>query len=264
MSSTRTRTRARVVKKSRARPKPKVRRAKKAEPDLSTGRGTRWLSIWEARERKFTELFGPSQPKDKALSAEGESISPREAQECGWCVLQFPPRLARMNWIYATHGLSQMPLAARHGVAGVELLIYWRQRDKTPARILAQAARALLSSAAAFEPGHIVPVEAALPAPGVFKQCVACQPDETIPARIAFPGGSLNPLMLISITDTEMDFAQKVNPELAHGGHVLLEALTTGGVFPISDPNRMCMSRRRDFHRLWENAFRIVREKRAR
>jgi hypothetical protein len=42
-----------------------------------------------------------------------------------------------------------------------------------------------------------------------------------------------------------------------------MEALRMGGIYPVSDPKRLCLTRRRDFHRLWENAFRVVRERKA-
>jgi hypothetical protein len=42
-----------------------------------------------------------------------------------------------------------------------------------------------------------------------------------------------------------------------------MEALRIGGVFPVTDPKRTCLTRRRDYLRLWETAFRTVREARA-
>jgi hypothetical protein len=68
-------------------------------------------------------------------------------------------------------------------------------------------------------------------------------------------------MVLLGISDAELEQAMKVPTELADGRKVLMEALRSGGVFPVTDPKRLCLTRRRDFRRLWENAFRTVRER---
>ena len=92
---------------------------------------------------------------------------------------------------------------------------------------------------------------------------IAATPDKAIPEKIEQPGGSVKMILLLGVSDAEMQVALKVNPEHANGRQVLLEALKAGGVFPVTDPKRTCLTRRRDFLRLWENAFRMVREARA-
>ena len=262
-SSVKTRTHTAV--KSHPRPPTKAARVvKKKEPPVLKGRSTRWLAVWAAREEKFTEVFGPALPKGKVLAIDGECVAAKDVHETGWGLLQFPPRPGRMSWIYATHGLSQMPWPDGTGTTGVELILYWRHREKIPVRILAVAARALLSGKRAFESGEILSVAEAIEAPKcVFKHCVACLPDETIPGRITISGGTVIPLLLVGISDEEREYALKVNPEIANGRQVLLEALKTGGVYPVSDLGRQCLTRRRDFNRVWETAFRIVRERQA-
>jgi hypothetical protein len=109
----------------------------------------------------------------------------------------------------------------------------------------------------------------------ILQHWLACEPDPTIPAHLDIPlnphsgkkgkgeVGRLRFVLLLGISDAELQCALKVNPALADGRTVLLEALQDGGVFPVSDPERTCLTRRSDFHRLWENAFRIVRERTA-
>jgi hypothetical protein len=67
--------------------------------------------------------------------------------------------------------------------------------------------------------------------------------------------------VLLGITEDELQMGLRVRPEIANGRQVLLEAMRSGGVYPVSDPARGCMTRRRDFHRVWETSFRTVREK---
>jgi hypothetical protein len=98
---------------------------------------------------------------------------------------------------------------------------------------------------------------------GPLEHWLACVPDRGIPEKFAHPEGSVRFVLLMGISDAEMQHALRVNPSLADGREVLFEALRQGGVYPVTDTERLCMTRRGDFHRLWENAFRTVRERKA-
>ncbi|MEI6232509.1 MAG: suppressor of fused domain protein, partial [Planctomycetota bacterium] len=179
-----------------------------------------------------------------------------------WCVMQFPPRPGRLSWIYATHGLSTVCAAGKSQPTRVELVMHWRDKSSAAVRIMTDVA-------------NIIRQTGRIPAPGEFlsaadgiridendlmvKHVLAFAPEPMMPRTLDLPGGAVAPLMLLAISDAEREAAAKVRPELADGRLVLMNALRAGGVFPVSDPKRQCLTRRRDYLRIWEAAFRGVR-----
>ncbi|MCY3021634.1 MAG: suppressor of fused domain protein [Planctomycetota bacterium] len=197
------------------------------------------------------------------LLADGSCVTPLAGCREGLCVMQYPPRPDRMSWVYVTHGLSQ---AARKGrrSSRLELVVHWRNRESQAARVLLHAARSMLESGSPVGPGTVISSRdvPGVAAPGL-QHWLVCGPDRTIPERIEHPGGHVRFVLLLGITDAELQCALRVNSALADGRQVLLEAVRDGGVYPVSDPERNCLTRRGDFLRLWENAFRTVRERTA-
>ena len=88
---------------------------------------------------------------------------------------------------------------------------------------------------------------------------IVCVSDKSTPAKLDSDSGNVHFAVLVGITEAEMQCAMRVRPELADGRKVLFEALRRGQVYPITDPDRTCMTRRRDFHRIWEAAFQHVK-----
>jgi hypothetical protein len=231
-------------------------------------------------------VFGPAFPKGKVLAPDGSCVTPLAASRRDMCFLQYPPRPDRVGWIYVTHGLSQGPSSGGRAPR-VELALHWRERDsKAPITVLAQAARYIRERGHALDSGAVLSSRD-IPDLAVFglQHWLACMPDPTIPAHLDLSAagkakpkgrkagarsrsskaelGRIRFILLLGISDAELQCALRVNPSLADGRQVLLEALQGGGVFPVSDPQRTCLTRRSDFHRLWENAFRAVRERTA-
>lgn len=223
---------------------------------------------WVARHKSYAEFFGETLPKGKVLLADGGCVTPAAASREALSFAQYPPRPGRIGWLYVTHGLSQAAMKSNRP-ARLELALHWRERDtKAPLQVLAQAAKCALDSGGPLGPGAVLSSQEM---PGLrvanLQHWLACAPDPAIPAQLEL---SLPPktgvrhirfLLLLGISDAELQCALKVNPALADGRQVLLEALQSGGVFPMSDPERTCLTRRTDFHRLWENTFRAVRER---
>jgi len=219
-------------------------------------------SAWIARSKKLAEIFGPEFPKGKYLLPDGNLATAVSAQAIPVCVVQYAPRPDRMSWVYVTNGLSQTNQGSAKS-AGTELVLLWRQCDTTlTSRILCHVSNYILESGNAVSVNQIVTGQDVpkLGATG-FQHWLACKPDANIPDHIEHSKSKTNLLILVGITDAEMQVALKVNPALADGKRVLLEALRVGGVFPVTDPARVCLTRRRDFNRLWESAFRLVKEK---
>ena len=215
------------------------------------------------REQKFAEVFGPVFPKGRALGAEGETLTPDQLAERGWSIMQFAPKAGRLSWLYVTNGLSALKSNATGKPTRIELVLHWRDRDLAPLRLLAEAVRAVVEGAVPATPGHLLSSSEGLNLEiELIRHCVTLDVDP-LAGGIDLPGGTVTPLLLLGISDAEHELALKVRPELADGRHVLMEALRMGGIYPVSDPKRLCLTRRRDFHRLWENAFRAVRERKA-
>ncbi|HLX64454.1 MAG TPA: suppressor of fused domain protein [Planctomycetota bacterium] len=258
----RTATVRHAPKKTLRRAKPiAARTAKIKKPAIARSRGT--ASELKHREKKYAELFGPSLPKGKGLNAEGEPIQAAEFAEKGWTILQFPPRPGRLSWIYATHGLSTAVAKGKERPTRMELVMHWRDKDILPLKILTAAAKYVLESGNMLASGQIISGDEGIGADvELVRHCLACDPEPTIPRHVELPSGVIQPLVLMGISDAEFEYAMKVRPDLADGRLVLMEALRTGGVFPVTDPKRQCLTRRRDFMRIWENAFRYVRERR--
>lgn len=215
------------------------------------------------REKKFNEFFGPAQPRGKGLNVLGEPISADEFEAQGWCILQFPPPAGRMSWIYATHGLSTSKLKNSGEPARVELVMHWREKHTLPLQLLSDVAKYILETGNVPAPGHIITAEDAISANvDLARHCVALEASPMLPTRIEIPGGhGFTPLVLLGISDAELEYALKVPPQMADGKLVLIEALRQGGVYPVTDPKRLCLTRRRDFNKVWETAFRTIRER---
>lgn len=238
----------------RSHPKKKPRVIRSAARTTTGG-----SSAWSARDRKYGEIFGAIFPKGRVFSPEGVTVTTQAGARLELCLAQYAPTPERMSWVYVTHGLSQSDKRGKTG--RIELLLHSRERDAAAARVLTQAARYLLESGNPFSPGDVLSsaqiADAGLPG---MQHWIAAAPDKPVPEKIEQPGGALRLMLLLGVSDAEMQVALKVNAELADGRRVLLEALRVGGVFPVTDPKRTCLTRRRDFHRLWECAFRTVRE----
>ena len=214
------------------------------------------------REKIYTELFGPSLPKGKGLNPQGESISPEEFAAQGWSVMQFPPRTGRLSWIYSTHGLSTANAQGKDRPIRVELVMHWRDRDNIALQVLSDAVKYMLKTGHLLAPGEIVSDNEGVPgSAAMLKHFLAFDPAPIMPRALELPGGDVRTIVLLGISDAELEYAAKVRPELADGRIVLMEALRAGGVFPVTDPKRQCLTRRRDFLRIWETAFRGVRER---
>ena len=229
-------------------------------------RSRQWHLVWAAREQQYAELFGAPFPKGKVLLAEGAYDSPKAGVDAGLCVAQYAPRPQRMSWIYMTHGLSQACFTGGHMPSRVELAVHWKMHDnRLPVQILLGVGRQMLESGSPLKPGQIVSASH----PGSLRAAdlehwLVCTPDKTLPEHLEQPRQHMRVLLLLGISDAEMQYAQRVNPEMADGRLVLGEAMCAGGVYPVTDPTRACLTRRRDFHRLWESAFRRVHQKLAR
>ena len=228
--------------------------------------GTRVLAGNSAQslDTYYTDLLGISQPKGKGLNFSGEPLKPEEFAAQGWCVMQFPPRPGRLSWIYATNGLSTVKANGKDQPTRVELVMHWRDRENVAVQVLTDAANHLLQSGAEFAPGEILSEAQGMhinPNEITLKHFVTFTPDPFMPKSLDLPGGGVRPVMLLGISDAELESATKVRPDLADGKMVLMDALRKGGVFPVTDPKRQCLTRRRDFLRIWEAAFRAARER---
>lgn len=221
-----------------------------------------WRKTWVARHKAYAQVFGPAFPKGQVLLADGDCIAPAAACRRDLSFAQYPPRPDRLGWIYVTHGLSQACAKGKRPLR-IELALHWRGRDnKAAVGVLARAAKYMLESGAPINPGAVLSSQE-VPELGVsnLRHWLACDPDSAIPALLVRPGVRVQFVLLLGISDAELQCALRVNPALADGRQVLLEALQCGGVFPMSDPERTCLTRRSDFHRLWERSFQTVREK---
>lgn len=218
----------------------------------------------KAREKKYAELFGISQPKGKGVNLQGEAARAEDVSAEGWCVVQYPPRPGRLTWIYATHGLSTVCAKGKDCPTRIELAMHWRERGTLPISILTETVKYILESGHLLAPGDIISETEGIRV-GIndlmLKRIIALHPEPFMPRTLELPGGDVRPVMLLGISEAEMESATKVRPELADGRKVLMDALRAGGVFPVTDPKRQCLTRRRDFLRIWETAFRGVREK---
>jgi hypothetical protein len=221
-----------------------------------------WLAQWAAREQQYSDIFGTPAPKGKALSLEGECITAKAAAQQGICIMQYAPRSERMSWLYVTQGLSLSAIKPVAKQAPVELALHWKVRDsEVTAKVLSQLAHYVLEVKRALTPGEIISADDRMNFKTAgFQHWLTCPADKVIAAQAQACKSTVNFLVLIGITDAEMQYALKVNPELADGRKVLTEALLGGGVFPVTDADRTCLTRRRDFNRIWETAFRTVRE----
>lgn len=245
------------AKKAAKTSKPAKPAAKKSAEKKPSG------GVARTREKKFAELFGPASPKGKGLNAEGEPMTPAEVAERGWTLLQFPPPEGRMSWIYATHGLSTMKPKGSDKPTRIELVIHWREQNTLPLRLLGEAARHILETGNVPAPGQILSAQDGFSMNvDLARHCITIEalPDQQ---RIEIPGASFTPLVLIGISDAELDIASRVRAEHADGRLVLTEALRLGGIVPVTDIKRQCLTRRRDFNKIWETAFRTVREKKG-
>ena len=250
--------------RARARPvravKPKARSAGSGQARAARPvRPAAKPKVDNARVKKLMLVFGTEW--SKAVIVCGAETHPALAAAVreGLCVLNFAPRPDRMSWISLTHGLS----AGSKGRP--ELLVHWRQRDpKLPVRVLSEAARYVLHTGRALAAGDIIASgdDHALDCQiSTLPHWFICAPDKALAGQLE-KLGQLPPLVLVvGITDGELQYALKVRPEMADGRKVLLEALRLGQVYPVTDPDRLCMTRRRDFHRIWESAFQTVRDK---
>jgi hypothetical protein len=216
------------------------------------------------RDKKYTELFGISQPKGRGVNLQGEPVKPDDAAAQGWSIMQYPPRTGRLTWIYATHGLSTSHPKGKDKPTRIELAMHWRERGTQPISVLTAIANYILQSGHLLAPGDVVS-EAEGVHVGVtdlmLKHFIALSPEPFMPRALDVPGGDVRPVMLLGISDAELESATKVRPELADGKLVLMDALRSGGVFPVTDPRRQCLTRRRDFLRIWETSFRGIRER---
>lgn len=258
---------AKVPAKSAAKPKP----SKPAKPTAKKSAAKKPVEKKPAassagaartRERKFAELFGPSFPKGKGLNVEGEPMTPAEVAELGFTLLQFPPPEGRMSWIYATHGLSTLKAKGADKPTRIELVIHWREKHTHPLRLLNEVARQVLETGIVPEPGQILSAQDGFSINvDMARHCITV---EALPGkRVEIPGASFTPLVLIGISDAELEYASRVRAELADGRQVLTEALRLGGIVPVTDSRRQCLTRRRDFNKIWETAFRTVRERKG-
>lgn len=254
---------ARSATRSALKPLPE-RRAKSAGKATTAACNGQWRKTWVARHKAYAQVFGPAFPKGQVLLADGNCLGPAAACRRDLSFAQYPPRPDRVGWTYVTHGLSQACVKGKHPLR-IELALHWRERDHMAAvGVLAQAAKCVLETGTPISPGAVLSSQE-VPELGVsnLRHWLACDPDSAIPARIDHPGVRVHFVLLLGVSDAELQCALRVNPALADGRQVLLEALQSGGVFPMSDPERTCLTRRSDFHRLWEKSFQLVRERAA-
>jgi len=260
VASVKAKTKSTVIAKAAEKP---VRRSKRAveetgAPVVTLGAEKKFNAIWTAREKALAELFGPTTPKGKLIDAEGESLNAPAALSAGFGTLQFAPTEERMSWLYVTHGLSQRGPAA-------ELAILCKSQDcKRAARVLWQVSEFARSGKDLVRPGELIPTDKLASAGPGLQHWIVCPPDRSLPAHLNVSGSKINLLLLMGITEAEMQSALRVRPELADGPQVLIEALRVGGIYPVTDLRRNCLTRRGDFNRLWETAFRAVRERAGR
>jgi len=208
----------------------------------------------------FIQGIGPTFPSGKVLNADGVAVAPTSGEIQ---VMQVAPRPDRMSWIYTTVGIAATPAAKHSKPYHLELSAHWKVRDpKSAARILTTIAKHTLDNGIRLNAGDVVTSDATmdLRVDGI-QHWLVCPPDRSTPSPVKVAGGNVQILVLLGITEDELQMGLRVRPEIANGRQVLLEAMRTGGVYPVSDPARGCMTRRRDFHRVWEGAFRSVREK---
>jgi hypothetical protein len=238
--------------------------AKAAKPAKAAPQPKGWAAEWAARNERYLQIFGLPNFKGKLLTLEGEAVTPSAACKRGWCVVQLPPRPDCLGWLYVSHGLSQA-MAAQNRKACVEVALHWKEREpKLPLLILSRIGEFLLQEDIPFAGGTILSSNERLDlAPSGFEHWLVCRPYKSIPESIDGGASKIKLLMLLGISPEEMQSALRVKAELADGRKVLLQALKTGGVFPVSDPTRVCLTRRRDFNRLWETSFRLVRDGRV-
>jgi hypothetical protein len=219
-------------------------------------------NAWYAREKKLTEIFGPFVGKSVVPGAQLNSEAAAAAARLGLSVLQYGPKSDRMSWVSVTHGLSMPSIHKGSQASRFELVLHWRQKDaKLPVSVLAQAAAYVLDNSAPLTPGELVISGQDTRTFGIsaLPHWIVCAPDKTTPANLETDSGSIRFAVLVGITEGEMQCAMKVNSGLADGRKVLFEALKLGQVYPVTDPDRLCMTRRRDFHRIWETAFQQVK-----
>jgi hypothetical protein len=227
-----------------------------AGPKKAQGKGkVAGESDWAAREKRLIQLFGQTTPKGKVLDENGASLTPLAAARLNFGIMPFAPRPDRMNWIYLTHGMLQA------GKQKIELVLHWKPRENQhPVTALHRIAQYAIGGVT-LNPGDMVSGNESLDlSSSGFQHWLVCEPDNSLPEQLDLPGAKTRLLLLLGISDGEMQTAMRVKPELADGRRVLLEALKAGGIFPVSDPGRTCMTRRRDFNRLWETAFHTVKE----
>jgi hypothetical protein len=211
------------------------------------------------------QAFGHTHPKGKVLVADGSCVTPLAAARLGLCVMQYAPRPDRMSWVYVTNGISCGGAAKSAKPPKLELIMHWKPREGggNPSNAVLQLAEHVLANLHSFGACEIISASEKMDLSSAgYQHWLACAPDPTLPEHIE-AGGKVKLVMLLGISDAELQTAVKVKPEVADGRKVLLEALKIGGVFPVTDPGRTCLTRRRDFHRLWEQAFRTVREQSA-
>ena len=255
-SSTRTRTKRKAVLKPKAvkavrkKAEPAAIRLTPAKPHKHAEAAAWSENAWSEREKAYTKLFGSLQPKGKVLTGEGEFVTPRMGVGLGLCVMQFGPRADCMSWIYATHGLNRHPKSK-----GIELFVHWKRKDpKASAAILCEASRQILESGDAPQLGQLISIGESNKTQ--LAHWIICS--STHGDSVSRDGLKL--LLLLGITDAEYQCALKVRSDLADGRKVLSEALRAGGIFPVTDPARGCMTRRRDFNRIWEKSFHAARK----
>ena len=263
--SSRSRSKPAARGKTAARRKPVERKGKVASKRVAAAKSASNAarksvrsSGASAREKALAEVFGPVLSKLTLHCLDKNCPVLSAAAEDGASILQFSQRPDRMNWVSVTHGLSQAKSADR-----AELLLQWRIRDaKLPVRVLAEAARYLLQTGTQLAPGAMLsasddkPVNCGI---STLPHWMVCLPDKAMLDQLKSLDSSLRVLLLVGITEGELQSALRVRPEIADGRRVLFEALRIGQVYPITDPNRTCLTRRRDFHRVWESAFQLVR-----
>jgi len=248
--------------------KPAARLKKAARPakaKVSAAGGREWCEAWQVRDKRFVELFGPATPKGGVLGPEGECSCAKARNNKELYVGQYGPRIGRVGWLYTTHGLSVQSVAGSTRKTRQELLLNWADRDaKIACQILKFFSQTMLDSGAPLTVGQLFPPEACttLKSSGFAAWLVGPGGLPGIDRFADEPYGNVF-LSLQGVTEAEYQFAQKVRADLADGRIVLLHALQLANVFPVSDVNRSCLTRRGDFNRIWENAFRIARELRA-
>ncbi|HYF48123.1 MAG TPA: hypothetical protein VEJ63_01865, partial [Planctomycetota bacterium] len=87
----------RAVRKTKSAAAPRSTQAPRAAQGKGKLAGS---SDWAAREKKLTQIFGPTAPKGKVYAADGSLMTAASAARAGMCVMAFAPRPDRINWIY--------------------------------------------------------------------------------------------------------------------------------------------------------------------